>query len=336
MKALVSEAAGGPETLVVRERPVPQPGPGEVRIRVAACGVNYPDALIIEDRYQFRPERPFSPGAEVSGIIDAVGEGVRDLAVGDRVLGGDVCGGMAEQIVIAAWRCFRIPDAMPFDQAAAFLMTYGTSHYALKDRARLQKGEVLLILGAAGGVGLAAVELGKRMGARVIAGVSSEAKADVARQHGADAAIVYPVGPLDKAQARGLSEAIRAAAGGDVDVVYDAVGGSYSEPALRTLGWDGRFLVVGFPAGIASIPLNLPLLKSCHISGVFWGASIERDRDGFRENVRELFDWYRDRSLKPLVSDRFPLGRGGEGIALLSSRKAVGKIIVEMESEFDV
>ncbi len=331
MKALVSEAVGGPETLVIHKRPVPQPGPGQVRIRVAACGINYPDALIIEDRYQFRPERPFSPGAEVSGVVDAVGEGVRGLEVGDRVLGGEVCGGLAEQLVIAEWRCFRIPDEMPFDQAAAFLMTYGTSHYALKDRARLQPGEKLLILGAAGGVGLAAVELGKRMGAKVIAGVSSPAKADVARRHGADEAIVYPAGPLDKAQARAFTEAAKAAAGGDIDVVYDGVGGSYSEPALRTLGWDGRFLVVGFPAGIASIPLNLPLLKSCHISGVFWGASIERDPDGFRQNVQQLFDWYRDGSLKPLVSDRFPLARGGEAIALLSSRKAVGKIVVEIE-----
>lgn len=331
MKALVSAAVGGPETLVVRERSVPEPGPGEVRIRVAACGINYPDALIIEDRYQFRPERPFSPGAEVSGIIDAVGEGVSGLAIGDRVLGGEVCGGLAEQLVIAAWRCFRIPNEMPFDQAAAFLMTYGTSHYALKDRAKLQAGEKLLILGAAGGVGLAAVELGKRMGAKVIVGVSSEKKADVARRHGADEAIVYPVGPLDKAQARAFTEAVRAAADGDIDVVYDGVGGSYSEPALRTLGWDGRFLVVGFPAGIASIPLNLPLLKSCHITGVFWGASIERDPERFRNNVQELFDWYRDGSLKPLVSDRFPLARGGEAIALLSSRKAMGKIVVEME-----
>jgi NADPH2:quinone reductase len=330
VKALVSEAVGGPDALVVRERPMPQPGPGEIRVRVAACGINYPDALIIEDRYQFRPERPFSPGAEMSGIVDALGEGVTGLSVGDRVLGGDVCGGLAEHVVIAAWRCFRIPDAMPFDQAAAFLMTYGTSHYALKHRARLQPGETVLILGAAGGVGLAAVELAKYMGAKVIAAVSSEEKAAVTRRHGADAAIVYPAGPLDKAQARAFTDAVRAAAGGDVDVVYDGVGGSYSEPALRTLSWDGRFLVVGFPAGIAAIPLNLALLKSCHITGVFWGASIERDPVRFRADVAELLDWYQAGSLRPLVSDRFPLARGGEAIALLSSRKAVGKVVVQI------
>ena len=330
MKALVSEAVGGPDTLVVRERPVPQPGPGEIRVRVVACGINYPDALIIEDRYQFRPERPFSPGAEMSGIVDALGEGVTELSVGDRVLGADVCGGLAEQVVIAARRCFRIPDAMPFDQAAAFLMTYGTSHYALKYRAHLQAGETVLILGAAGGVGLAAVELAKYMGATVIAAVSSEEKAAVTRGHGAHATIVYPVGPLDKAQARAFTYAVRAAAGGDVDVVYDGVGGSYSEPALRALGWDGRVLVVGFPAGIAALPLNLALLKSCHITGVFWGASIERDPVRFRADVAELLDWYQTGSLKPLVSDQFPLARGGEAIALLSSRKAVGKVVVQI------
>lgn len=330
MKALVSEAVGGPDALVVRDRPAPQPGPGEIRVRVVACGVNYPDALIIEDRYQFRPERPFSPGAEFSGVVDALGEGVSGFAIGDRVLAGEVCGGMAELIVIAAWRCFILPDEMPFDEAAAFLMTYGTSHYALKDRARLQSGETVLVLGAAGGVGLAAVELAKHMGARVIAAVSSDAKAEVVRRHGADAVVVYPNGPLDRAQARAFTEMVRATAGGDIDVVYDAVGGSYSEPALRTLGWDGRFLVVGFPAGIAAIPLNLALLKSCHITGVFWGASIERSPQGFRDNVAELFDWYRQGGIKPLVSDRFPLARGGDAIALLSSRQAVGKIVVEV------
>lgn len=331
MRALVSEVRGGPATLVVRDVPTPQPGPGEVRVRVAACGVNYLDSLIIEDRYQSTPERPFSPGAEVSGIVDALGDDVTGLSVGDRMMAGVLWGGMAEQVVVPAWRCFPITDEMPFDQAAGFLMTYGTSHYALKDRARLQAGERLLVVGAAGGVGLAAVELGKLMGARVIATVSTEEKADIARRHGADEAIVHPAGPLDKAQARAFSEAIRVAAGGAVDVVYDAVGGSYSEPAMRTLGWDGRFLVVGFPAGIASIPLNLPLLKSCNIYGVFWGAWIERDPDGFRDNVQQLLDWYREGGLTPLVSDRFPLAQGGEAITRLSSRRAIGKIIVSIE-----
>lgn len=328
MKALLSEVVGGPETLRLREVPVPEPGPGQVRIRVAACGINYPDALIIEDRYQFRPPRPFSAGAEVSGVVEAVGKDVDALAVGDRVLAGDVCGGLAEQVLMPAWRCYTIPDTMPFDEAAAFLMTYGTSHHALKDRALVKGGECLLVLGAAGGVGLAAVELGKRMGANVIAAVSTEAKAVVARSHGADQAILYPAGPLDRDQARAFADSIRSAAGGDVDVVYDPVGGSYSEPALRTLAWDGRFLVVGFPAGIPSIPMNLPLLKGCHITGVFWGAFIERFPDRNRTNVMELLDWYREGSLRPLISSRYPLERGGEAIAELASRRAVGKVVV--------
>ncbi len=272
MKAMLSKATGGPETLVLEEVPDPQPGPGEVRLAVKACGVNYPDVLIIEDRYQFKPPRPFAPGSEVAGIVEALGKGVTALKVGQRVIGQCGHGGMAEKVVLDANRCIPIPDNMPFDEASAFILTYGTSHYALKERGNLKAGETLLVLGAAGGVGIAAVELGKAMGARVIAAVSSDEKVALAKQHGADDGVVYPRGPFDKDSARQLADLFKKACGeSGANVVYDAVGGDYAEAALRAIAWEGRFLVIGFPAGIPRIPLNLTLLKSCQIVGVFWG-----------------------------------------------------------------
>jgi NADPH2:quinone reductase len=328
VKALLSRTVGAPETLEIGVVPDPVPGPGEIRIRVEACGINFPDVLIVQDLYQFKPARPFSPGAEVAGVVDAVGEGVAAFRPGDRVLGGSGWGGLAELVVISAARCFLIPDAMPAEHAAAFLMTYGTSHHALKDRARLQAGETLLVLGAAGGVGLAAVELGKAMGARVIGAVSSQAKAAVARQRGADATIVYPAGSIDRGAARSLTTEIKTVAGGEVNVVYDGVGGAYAEPALRSIAWDGRYLVVGFPAGIPSIPLNLALLKGCSIVGVFWGSFVDRYPDQHRRNVAEIFELYKLGKLRPLVSARYPFARGGEAIAHLASRNAVGKVVV--------
>lgn len=331
MRALLSTRPGPPDTLQLTTIPDPEPGPGMVRIRVAACGINYPDVLIIDDRYQFRPERPFAPGAEISGVIDKVGQGVSGLAPGDRVLACIGWGGLAELLVTEAERCFRIPDALPMAEAAALLMTYGTSQHALKDRARLRPGETLLVLGAAGGVGLAAVELGKLMGARVIGAVSSAEKAGIARSRGADATIIYPRGEIDKAAARALTEEIRTVANGAVDVVYDGVGGAYSEPALRAIAWEGRFLVVGFPAGIASMPLNLPLLKGCAILGVFWGEFIKRSPERHLANVQELLDLCAGGRLKPLVSARYPLERGGDAITHLASRSAVGKVVVTLD-----
>lgn len=328
MRALLSKQPGPPESLVVGTLPDPQPDPGQVRIRVAACGINYPDVLIIQDRYQFKPERPFAPGCEVAGTIDAVGAGVSEFKVGDRVFGGTGWGGLAERVAIPAARCFHLPKSMPAEEGAAFLMTYGTSHHALKDRARLKRDETLLILGAAGGVGLAAVELGKLMGARVIGAVSTEAKAATARERGADETLVYPSGKLDKNAARALSEAIKRIAGGTVDVIYDAVGGDYAEAALRSISWDGRFLVVGFPAGIPSVPLNLTLLKGCSIVGVFWGTFVQRFPELHRRNVGELVDLYEAGKLRPLVSATYPFERGAEAIAHLASRSAVGKVVV--------
>ena len=331
MLALLSNQPGGPETLVLESVAEPSPKPGEVLLAVKACGVNYPDALIIEDRYQFKPERPFAPGSEVSGIVEAVGEGVPFLKAGDRVIGSCGWGGMAEKLALSADRCIPMPDAMPFDEAAAFVMTYGTSYHALKDRAGLKAGETLLVLGAAGGVGLAAVELGKAMGARVIAAASSDEKAALAKQHGADESIVYPAGPFDRDGLKALAEQFKAACGPNgADVIYDPVGGDYSEASLRAIAWEGRFLVVGFPAGIPKLSLNLPLLKSCQIVGVFWGAFAKRDPKANAANLRELLDLYAGGKIRPVISERVPLARAGEAIAALSARKALGKIVVTM------
>ena len=331
MKALLSKTPGGPDTLVLEDVAEPQPGPGEIRIKVAACGINYPDALIIEDKYQLRPPRPFSPGAEVSGVIDAVGDGVTAYAVGQRVIGSTAFGGLAEKIVLATARCMPIPEVMPFETAAAFTMTYGTSYHALKDRGHLQTGETLLVLGAAGGVGLAAVEIGKAFGARVIAAVSSEDKAQMARAHGADEAMIYPQGPFDGDGRKALATQFKEAVGKDgAHVIYDPVGGDYAEAALRAIAWEGRFLVVGFPAGIPRLPLNLTLLKGCDVCGVFWGGFVGRDFKRHQANIAELMALYAKGALKPEVSQVFPLERASEAITLLAARKALGKVVVRV------
>lgn len=326
MKALLSELPGGPDTLVLRDVPEPNPGRGQVRIVVRYCGINYPDALVIEDKYQFRPPRPFAPGFEISGVIDAVGEGVTAVKPGDAVIAGALCGGLAEKAVTDARGCIPIPHRMPLDVAAGLIFTYGTSYHALKDRGELRAGETLLVLGAAGGVGLAAVELGKAMGARVIAAVSSETKAAAAREHGADHVVIYPRDGIDP---KALAAQFKDACGPKgADVIYDPVGGDYAEPALRTAAWRGRYLVIGFPAGIPKIPLNLPLLKGCDLRGVFWGAFREQEPARDAANVRELIALYLAGKIRPKISDRFALPQGGEAIKKLLRREAVGKIVV--------
>lgn len=328
MRALLSRAPGGPDTLVLEEVPDPRPEAGEVVIRVGACGVNFPDVLIIEDKYQHRPERPFSPGAEVAGTVEAVGPGVEGFAPGQRVIGSLMHGGMAERAIVAAERCTPIPDAMPFEEAAAFLMTYGTSYHALRDRAALKPGETLLVLGAAGGVGLAAVELGRAMGSRVVAAASSEEKVALARARGAEHGVVYPAEITDR---RALAALFKEACGADgANVVYDPVGGDYSEAALRAIAWEGRHLVVGFPAGIPKLPLNLPLLKSCQVVGVSLGGFWRRDPAANAANNRALVALYEAGQIRPHVSARYPLERAGEAIAHLAARAARGKIVVTM------
>jgi NADPH2:quinone reductase len=332
MKALLSKSVGGPETLVLEDVPSPKPKPGFAVVSIKAIGVNYPDVLIIEDKYQFKPARPFAPGGEVSGIVKEVGEGVTHVKPGDRVLGNTGWGGMAEELALEASRLIKIPDAMPFDEAAAFIMTYGTSYHALKDRGHLKTGESLLVLGAAGGVGLAAVELGKAMGARVIAAASSEEKVALAVGHGAESGVVYPMGPFDRDGQKALADLFKGAVGPTgVDLIYDGVGGDYAEASLRSMAWEGRFLVVGFPAGIPRIPLNLALLKGCDIVGVFWGTAVARDPAGHQRNVKELLALYAEGKIKPHVSEHFPLSRAGEAIAHLASRKAMGKVVVTVD-----
>jgi NADPH2:quinone reductase len=329
MKALLSRQPGGPETLVLEEIPEPVPGRCEVRIAVHSVGVNFPDLLMIQDLYQHKPPRPFSPGGELAGVVEALGDGVTKLRVGDRVLVSPVGDAMAEKALAKASNCWKIPDSMPFQEAAALLLTYGTSYHALKDRAQLEAGETLLVLGASGGVGLAAVELGKAMGARVIAAASSTGKLALARQHGADVGVQYDHGPLDKVTALAFTAQIRAACGADgAHVIYDPIGGTYSESALRAIAWGGRHLVVGFTAGIPKLPLNLPLLKGCEVVGVFWGEWTNRFPQAHERNVAELMELYVNGKIKPVVTETFPLARGGDAISRLSTRTARGKIIV--------
>ena len=329
MKTLLSREPGGPETLTLEEVADPVAKRGEVVVAIKACALNYPDVLIIEDKYQLKPPRPFAPGAEIAGVIESVGEGVTTVKVGDHVIAFPMVGGLAEKVAVSTATLIPMPEVMSFEDGASLILTYATSLHALKDRAKLQPGETLLVLGAGGGVGIAAVELGKAMGARVIAAASSQEKVDVALAHGADAGVVYSRGPFDKDSARALTEQFKAACGPKgADVIYDPVGGDYAEAALRAIAWEGRFLVVGFPAGIPKIPLNLTLLKGCQIVGVFWGGFVNNQPQDAAANTRELLKLYVEGKIRPEVSERFPLERGGEAIARLGARRALGKIVV--------
>jgi len=331
MKAIRTHEVGGPETLKLDEIDAPTPGKGEALVSVKACAINYPDTLMIRDLYQFKPERPYAPGGEIAGTIEALGEGVEGYKVGDAVMAGIGNGGLAEKVVVPAGRMFPVPGGVPHEKAAALLMTYGTTIHGLKDRGHIKQGDTVLILGAAGGVGLSAVELAKAFGARVVAAVSSPEKGEVARKAGADDVVIYPRGEMDKAASKELSQKFKEACGPDgANIVYDIVGGQYSEPALRAIAWEGRFLVVGFPAGIAKMPLNLTLLKSCDICGVFWGAFTAREPERFVSQVKELFALMKAGKIDPLVSETFPLERAGEAIAKLENREAVGKLVVTM------
>jgi NADPH2:quinone reductase len=331
MRALLSKASGGPETLELTELPDPVPTRGQVLIDVKACAINYPDVLIIEDRYQFKPPRPFAPGGEIAGTIAALGEGVSDWQVGERVMGVIGHGGLATRIVTEPQRLYRLPEERSFDEGAALILTYGTTIHALLDRGRLKAGQSLLVLGAAGGVGLAAIELGKAYGARVVAAVSSDEKAAAAKAAGADETIIYGRAPFDKDQSKALAEQFKAAGGrGGYDVIYDPVGGDYAEPALRSIAWEGRYLVVGFPAGIPRLPLNLTLLKSCDVCGVFWGAFAARDPQANAAHVETLFALWRDGRIAPKVTETFAFERGGDAIAKMAARAAIGKLVVEV------
>jgi NADPH:quinone reductase-like Zn-dependent oxidoreductase len=329
MKALLSHEPGPPETLRLTDVPDPAPGPGELLVRVRACAINYPDVLIIEDKYQSRPQRPFAPGGEIAGEVIGLGEGVSDWQVGERLIAVIGHGGLSEIVIVPAKAAYRLPAERSFEEGAALLLTYATSIHALYDRGRLAAGQSLLVLGAAGGVGLAAVELGKARGARVIAAVSSEEKAAAAREAGADDAVIYPRGPFDKDGQKALSELFKGAVGSNgADVIYDPVGGDYAEPALRAIAWEGRYLVVGFPAGIPRLPLNLTLLKSCDVCGVFWGAFAARNPKANAAHVAELFRLWEVGQIQPRVSATYPFERAGEAISAMANRQAIGKLVV--------
>jgi NADPH2:quinone reductase len=324
MKAVLCKQYGPPESLVIEDLPPQKPGPGEVVVSVKAASVNFPDFLIIQNKYQFKPPLPFSPGSELAGVVKEVGAGVSNVRPGDRVIAFTTYGAFAEEVKTEAARLLPLPEKMDFITGAAFLLTYATSDHALRDRGALKAGETLLVLGAAGGVGLAAIEIGSALGARVIACASSEDKLAVCREHGADATINYATEDL-RERVKALTE------GRGVDVVYDPVGGAYTEPAFRSLAWRGRLLVVGFAAGeIPKLPLNLALLKGASVVGVFWGDFARREPKGFAESVRQLARWYGEGRLRPHVSQTLPLERAAEAIQLLASRKAKGKIVLTM------
>jgi NADPH2:quinone reductase len=322
MKAILCKQFGPPETLVFEELPSPRPGPGEVVVSVKAASVNFPDVLIIQNKYQFKPPLPFSPGSELAGVVKEVGEGVQAFRPGDKVIAFTTYGAFAEEVKTDAARLLPLPGGMDFPSGAAFLLTYGTSDHALRDRAALKAGETLLVLGAAGGVGLAAVEIGKALGARVIACASTDDKLAVCKEHGADATINYAT--------EDLRERIKALTGGDgVDVVYDAVGGTYTEAAFRSIAWRGRLLVVGFAAGdIPKLALNLALLKGAAVVGVFWGDFARREPKQFAESVRQLGALHREGKLRPHVSQTLPLAQAAEALKLMAARKVKGKLVL--------
>ncbi len=323
MRAVICKAFGPPENLVVEEVAVPVAGPGQLLVEVKASAVTFPDTLMLEDKYQFKAPPPYTPGGEVAGLVTAIGDGVSGFAIGDRVVGGlGTTGGYAEYSLVAAAGARTLPDGVGFAESTGLNYAYGTTLYGLKYRGNLKAGETLLILGAGGSVGLTAVELGKLMGARVIACASSEEKLQLCRERGADETINYTTEDL-KERAKQLT------GGAGVDVVYDCVGGAYAEAALRAIGWEGRFLVVGFTAGIPSVPLNLTLLKGCQIVGVFYGAMTARDPALRDIVVAELIDLTASGKLRPHVSGRYPLERAGEALRSLMDRKALGKVVIE-------
>lgn len=322
MKAVVCHNWGLPDTLVIEDQDAKTAGPGQVVIDIKAAGVNFPDVLIIQGKYQFKPALPFTPGNELSGVISAVGEGVTHFKIGDRVIAFLGQGAFAQQVVAPAANLMPMPDGMDFDVAAAITLTYGTSHHAVVDRAQLKAGETMLVLGAAGGVGLAAIEIGKALGATVIAAASSDEKLAICRDHGADSCINY--------SKEDLREAIKAATGGKgPDVVYDPVGGEYSEAAFRSIGWRGRYLVVGFANGeIPKLPLNLTLLKGASLVGVFWGEFAKREPKANLLAMRQMLGWLAEGKIRPHISARYALADTAQALNDMAARKVTGKIVI--------
>ena len=332
MKALQCVELGGPEKLVVNDVADPEIAEDHIIIEVKSASVNFPDVLMIQGLYQFQPPLPFIPGGESAGVVIEIGDGVEGFNIGDKVFAATGVGGICEKILAHKNNVRPIPENMDFEIAAALSVTYGTSIYALKQRANLKAGETLLVLGASGGVGLATVQLGKAMGAKVIAAASTQEKVDICIENGADESFVYPSGHLDRDQQKELSNKIKELTGGlGPNVIYDPVGGTYAEPCLRSIAWDGRYLVIGFAAGadqIPKMPLNLTLLKGCQIVGVFWGAWTGMFPAENQKNFEELFEMYKDGKINPAPSDKFTLETSAEAIAHLKDRKAKGKVVI--------
>ncbi|MEW7291770.1 NADPH:quinone oxidoreductase family protein [Aquimarina sp. 2304DJ70-9] len=323
MKAIVCKKFGPPSSLSLEDIKNPEPKENEVLVEVKACGVNFPDTLIIQGLYQFKPELPFTPGSDIAGVVKEVGERISHLKPGDEVFGFVMHGGYAEEVIVPGNACFKKPPMMNYPIAASFMMAYGTSYHALKDRARLKEEETLLVLGASGGVGLAAVELGKLMGAKVIAAASTDEKLQLCKEFGADEVINYSTEDL-KSRIKELTD------GKGVDVVYDPVGGDYSEAAIRGMAWEGRYLVVGFAAGdIPKIPLNLALLKGCAIVGVFWGSFAMKTPKKNMQNTMELMQWYGAGKLKPHIHKIYPLKDASKALEEMMQRKVRGKVVIE-------
>ena len=331
MKAYICREFGPIESHKVEEVKDPKAGPGQIVVDVKAAGIAFPDVLIVQGLYQFKPPFPFTPGGEIAGIISSIGEGVTKWKEGDRIIGTTGFAGLAEKAVYYEHQLMPLPETMDFQTGAIFPLNYGTTYHALKQRADIKDGESLLVLGAAGGIGITAIHLGKAMGAKVIAAASSEKKLELCKKEGADEVILYPRGALDRTAQKTFSEQIKKVSGGGVDIVYDVVGGDYAEPALRSINWKGRYLVIGFTSNIPKIPLNLALLKGCQIVGVFWGHFTGVEPEVNAQNFKDLFELHAQGKIKPFVSEIFSIEDTAKAIKLLEDRQVLGKVVVSME-----
>ena len=325
MQAWFCETLSGPDGLLWKDVPTPQPGPGEVRIAIRAASLNFPDILIVQGKYQFKPALPFVPGSEYSGVVEALGEGVTQLKVGDAVAAMGSTGGFATHAIVAAKSVLKLPPGFALEDGAAFALTYGTSHHALVDRAALKAGETVLVLGAAGGVGTSAIQVAKAMGAKVIAAASTDEKCAFCRELGADATLNYA--------SQNIRDSLKELTGGKgPDVVYDPVGGDLAEPVLRSIAWRGRYLVIGFAqGGIPALPWNLPLLKGASIVGVFWGEFVRREPEASARGMAELARWYAEGKIKPAIDLRLPMRELPAAYARMATRKVQGKVLMVNE-----
>ena len=330
MKAFLCKEFGPVDSHTVEEIEDPVAGPGQVVVDIKATGISFPDVLIVQGLYQFKPPFPFSPGSEISGVVSSVGEGVTMHKVGDRVMGSIGSGGLREKGVYLEQQLMPLPESMDFNTAAGFPLNYGTTYHAFKQRGELKEGQSVLVLGAGGGLGITAIHIAKAMGARVIAAASSQEKIDLCVKEGADEGIIYER-DMDRDLQKKFSDEIKELTGGGVDMIYDLVGGDYAEPALRAIGRHGKYLVIGFTAGIPKMPLNLTLLKECQIVGVFWGQFAAIDHAENAQNFKELFELHAEGKIKPFVTETYSLEESAKAIKTLEDRKVLGKVVVNME-----